>query len=344
MSVKFFNAEMLSASSKKRDPQKYKWYQLAKGKAKFDSAHKEFELELRKGEKFGLKFYRGSYFLVDEDDLTVQFKLSVEEGKKLIEASKPFSGKIAGKQVEGGDAASGMSSSAASDVAQRLFGKSARIRKSRDGVATFSMKGAAARKLSMRIDSRASEQGLKAFSPKGVSTFDENAKTTVGFYKDTEGNVVRTETKVGASPSDYEFFARVFPKELAKKSNKDLYPKSTKDTKTSLGPTKYPKRVVSALDKIAKDSAESAKIVERLKQYPPSVTRRLLDIDPDKGLSYKTSDTKGFKRNVEPVQKLLIDLKLWTEDSTTTDGRSTLSVRRPPQRKILRDIQDALRK
>lgn len=95
-----------AASTKKRDPQKYKWYQLAKGKAKFDSAHDEFELELRKGEKFGLKFYRGSYFLVDEDDLSVQFKLSADEGKKLISASKPFSGKVAGKKVEGGKPAS----------------------------------------------------------------------------------------------------------------------------------------------------------------------------------------------------------------------------------------------
>lgn len=93
----------LSATSKKRDPQKYKWYTLAKGKAKFDSAHKTFELELNKGEKFGLKFYRGSYFLLDASDLYVQFKLSVEEGKKLIAASKPFSGKVGGKKVEGGE-------------------------------------------------------------------------------------------------------------------------------------------------------------------------------------------------------------------------------------------------
>lgn len=101
MTVHIYKSE--AASPKKRDPQKYKWYQLAKGKAKFDSAHDEFELELRRGEKFGLKFYRGSYFLVDEDDLSVQFKLSAEEGKKLIESSKPFSGKVAGKKVGGGN-------------------------------------------------------------------------------------------------------------------------------------------------------------------------------------------------------------------------------------------------
>lgn len=105
MTVKLLDAEVLSAASKKRDPTKYKWYQLAKGKAKFDSSHDEFELELRKGEKFGLKFFAGSYFLVDEDDLSVQFKLSADEGKKLIKASEPWSGKISGKQVKPGDGA-----------------------------------------------------------------------------------------------------------------------------------------------------------------------------------------------------------------------------------------------
>lgn len=94
-----------SAKAIKRDPTKYKWYQMAKGKAKFESANDEFELELKRGEKFGLKMYRGSYFLLDESDLTIQFKLSKPEGESLKEASKPFAGKIAGKKVEGGDGA-----------------------------------------------------------------------------------------------------------------------------------------------------------------------------------------------------------------------------------------------
>lgn len=90
------------ASAKKKDPTKYAWYQITRGKVKLDNHHKTFEVELSKGEKFGLKRYRNDFFLIDEDDLTIQFKLSAEEAKEVVRRSKGFSGKIDGKDVNPG--------------------------------------------------------------------------------------------------------------------------------------------------------------------------------------------------------------------------------------------------
>lgn len=92
----------IAIAAAKKDPTKYKWYSLKRGSAHFDTAHKEYDLDLRKGDPFGIKFYRGSYFLIDKDDLTIQFKLSVEEGKKLLQRSQGWSGKVGGKTVQAG--------------------------------------------------------------------------------------------------------------------------------------------------------------------------------------------------------------------------------------------------
>jgi hypothetical protein len=86
----------------KRDPNDYHWYKCAKGRAHFGDHHKDHEVTITPGDVFGLKFYRGKYFLIDKSDMTMQFGLIKDEGVKLIKNSEPFAGKIAGKKVTPG--------------------------------------------------------------------------------------------------------------------------------------------------------------------------------------------------------------------------------------------------
>ena len=86
----------------KRDPNDYHWYKCTKGRAHFGDHSKDHDVTITPGDIFGLKFYRGKYFLLDKSDMTMQFGLTKDEGLKVIKNSEPFKGKIAGKKVTPG--------------------------------------------------------------------------------------------------------------------------------------------------------------------------------------------------------------------------------------------------
>lgn len=88
----------------KKDPSKYKWYAYAsKRPAHIKTDHADLDFSLTKGEKFGVKVNRGSYFLVDETDLTAQFKLKPEDAERILKRSQGWSGLIDGVQVQAGE-------------------------------------------------------------------------------------------------------------------------------------------------------------------------------------------------------------------------------------------------
>jgi hypothetical protein len=91
-----------SATSKtKLDPQKYKWYVYDGRTATFDVGP-EYDMELKKGDKFGIKRASGSYFLIDGSYLYVQFKLKPFDAKRILTNSKSYSGKIGRVNVVAG--------------------------------------------------------------------------------------------------------------------------------------------------------------------------------------------------------------------------------------------------
>lgn len=91
----------------KRDPRQYRWleYQGRRFVMDVKSGRDEYEVELSKGEKIGIKKHRGFVYLIDASDLTVQFRLEPKDAKRIIENSKGYSGKISRYKVmplEGG--------------------------------------------------------------------------------------------------------------------------------------------------------------------------------------------------------------------------------------------------
>jgi len=98
MTIKFSPQTSLSAG-RKSDPTKFKWFEVSKGKILLDNHHKEFEVELKKGEKFGIKKGRGKFILVDEDDLSLTFSLTLDDVSAILSKAKSFSGMIDGKKV-----------------------------------------------------------------------------------------------------------------------------------------------------------------------------------------------------------------------------------------------------
>lgn len=93
----------VSLAAAKRDPRKYVWYQLTGAKATFEDAHRTHDLILSKGEKYGIKLFRGYVYLVDADDLSLQFKLTEDQASKLLRKSKPWSGKVSRYKVKEGE-------------------------------------------------------------------------------------------------------------------------------------------------------------------------------------------------------------------------------------------------
>jgi hypothetical protein len=87
----------------KRDPKKYKWY-IYSGKRPIhvQTDNKDFDFSLENGEKFGVKLNRGTYFLVDASDLTMQFKLKPQDAEKILKGSKGWEGTIDGQKVQAG--------------------------------------------------------------------------------------------------------------------------------------------------------------------------------------------------------------------------------------------------
>jgi len=85
------------AAGEKRDPRKYRWLEYVGRRAVLDvmgSDKQEYDIELSKGEKFGVKKFRGSVFILDSTNLAVQFKLTPEDAKRLIGNAKGYSGKV----------------------------------------------------------------------------------------------------------------------------------------------------------------------------------------------------------------------------------------------------------
>lgn len=98
----------IAATVTKRDPRQYRWLEYVGRKAVLHvigSDKSGYEIELTKGEKIGIKKHRGSLFLIDASDLTVQFKLDKNDGQRVVDNSKGYSGKVGRYKVmpaEGG--------------------------------------------------------------------------------------------------------------------------------------------------------------------------------------------------------------------------------------------------
>lgn len=94
--------ESTSAVAKvKLDPLKYKWYVYDGRPAQF-KVSAEFDFELKKGEIFGLKKVKETYFLLDGSYMYVQFKLKEADAKRILNNSKSYSGKVGRVSVQPG--------------------------------------------------------------------------------------------------------------------------------------------------------------------------------------------------------------------------------------------------
>lgn len=92
----------IGIAASKRDPRKYRWMEYDGRKAVLHvkgSDKDDYEVEFLKGERFGVKFYRGSVFVLHEDAMNVQFKLKPADAKRIIENSKGYEGKIGRTKV-----------------------------------------------------------------------------------------------------------------------------------------------------------------------------------------------------------------------------------------------------
>ena len=89
-----------------KDPRNFSWFVLKHGPVKIEDAHPKYILELKKGERFGLRKTHNEkttvIFLVDEGSLHIQYKLKEAQAKDLISRSLPFKGKIEGRHVHAG--------------------------------------------------------------------------------------------------------------------------------------------------------------------------------------------------------------------------------------------------
>lgn len=98
----YSSPDFQALASQKRDPRKYRWLEYAGRKFILDvmgSDRKEYELEISKGEKFGVKNFRGSTYILDESNLAVQFRLDPADAKRIIANSKGYEGKISRYKV-----------------------------------------------------------------------------------------------------------------------------------------------------------------------------------------------------------------------------------------------------
>lgn len=92
----------ISVAAAKRDPRKYRWLQYDGRKAKFHvvgSDKHEYELEISKGEKFGVKKFRGHIYILEESDLSLQLRLDPKDAKRIINNSIAYDGKISRYRV-----------------------------------------------------------------------------------------------------------------------------------------------------------------------------------------------------------------------------------------------------
>lgn len=102
MTVRIFKSELVVEAAAKKKPQDYVWYKITKGKVLLDSVDKNFEVELSRGEKFGLKATKTAIYMLDADNFDVHFKLSPSDLRDLLKNASGFSGKIDGVDVIAG--------------------------------------------------------------------------------------------------------------------------------------------------------------------------------------------------------------------------------------------------
>lgn len=81
------------------------WYTYSGPKRAFDNHHKEYNIDIAKGDKFGILKSGAKFVLLHEDDPSIKFKISEEEIASLKAKAKPFSGKIKGVTVSAPSAA-----------------------------------------------------------------------------------------------------------------------------------------------------------------------------------------------------------------------------------------------
>lgn len=103
MTVQIHTKGFLSEAAAQKNPFTYVWFQIVKGKVLLDAVSKDLDVELSKGEKFGLKITKAGIYLLDEDNMFVQFKIKPEDMQALLKNAKGYSGKINGVDVRAGD-------------------------------------------------------------------------------------------------------------------------------------------------------------------------------------------------------------------------------------------------
>lgn len=86
-----------SLSAKVQD---FEWFMYKSArKTVLDNHHKEYDLELTKGLKFGIRMFRRKLRLVVSDDISISFTISELEAKRIKKKAEPFKGKINGVVV-----------------------------------------------------------------------------------------------------------------------------------------------------------------------------------------------------------------------------------------------------
>lgn len=95
---------LILATAKKKDERKYEWYiYMSPRKAKFNSnEHADLEFSLVKGEKFGVRKFRGKWCLIDGEERKTEFKLKDLDMERIFAHSKGWEGKIGRSRVKAG--------------------------------------------------------------------------------------------------------------------------------------------------------------------------------------------------------------------------------------------------
>lgn len=94
-----------TSARKNLDPRKYEWFVYKGRTARFnveDGSKIEYDLTLAKGEKFGVRKFRGAYYLVDAAVLSFQLRLQSVDAERILANSKGWSGKVGKYNVSAG--------------------------------------------------------------------------------------------------------------------------------------------------------------------------------------------------------------------------------------------------
>ena len=81
----------------------FRWYKFDGVRTvAFDNAHKNYDLEIEKGDVFGIRLVGKKVHIVHRDDPTIVFKADPKFVKRVIDKSNGFRGKVEGTKVEPG--------------------------------------------------------------------------------------------------------------------------------------------------------------------------------------------------------------------------------------------------